>query len=117
MHVHGVVTGLALVALAVAPGVRGAAHTQCIDGTPITDPKLGALSARCNNRDDDVFYHHAMIGIPTCGPGSARSHLVRRKRWSNAQGSSAPRQGAKALDLRSAFRRLRCDIRSEVGER
>ena len=49
MPAHGFVTGLALVALAVAPGVRGAAHTQCIDGTPITDPKLGALS--CNNRD------------------------------------------------------------------
>jgi hypothetical protein len=51
MHAHGLVAALALVALAVAPGVRGAAHTQCTDGTPITDPKLGALRARCNNRD------------------------------------------------------------------
>jgi hypothetical protein len=51
MHAHGLANALAMVAIAVAPGVRGAAHTQCKDGTPITDPKLGALSARCNNRD------------------------------------------------------------------
>jgi hypothetical protein len=42
MHARGLVAALALVALAVAPGVRGAAHQQCTDGSPITDPKLGA---------------------------------------------------------------------------
>jgi hypothetical protein len=48
MYARCLVTALALVAFAVAPGVRGAAHSQCQDGTAITDPKLGVLSARCN---------------------------------------------------------------------
>jgi hypothetical protein len=51
MRTHGLVAALALVALAVAPGVRGAAHSQCVQGTSMTDLKLGALRALCNNRD------------------------------------------------------------------
>ena len=100
MHARGLVTALALVALAVAPGVRGAKHIQCTDGKAITDPKLGALSECCNNGVTNGDRYHYLI---------RRAGRARHKRWSHAQ-------GAKALDLRSAFRRLCCDISSEVKE-
>ena len=34
---------LALALLALATGVHGAAHSQCQDGTAMTDPKIGKL--------------------------------------------------------------------------
>ena len=43
---HGPSVLAIALALALAPGALGAAHVQCQDGTPVTDPTIGKHERR-----------------------------------------------------------------------
>ena len=96
MRTHGLVAALALVALAVAPGVRGVAHSQCVEGMSITDLKIGELRALCNNRYlCQDRQSHVRAGIRSLALWEVQTLEPRQ----GSSASSAPRKVDKDLDL------------------